>query len=94
MTSYNENLAAPRDLSLMVYELMDKLGLSDEIRKLYRERAYTCEISQNINLGHLKKGYIFGSAIEGTQTPGIKSDIDMAFFDQPIEVSNSIPLAS
>ena len=68
MTSYNENLEAPRQLSLMVYELLDQLGLSEEIRKLYRERAYTGEISNNLILGDLSRSYTFGSAIEGTQT--------------------------
>ena len=86
MTSYNRNLEAPRQLSLVVYELMDKLGLSEEIRKLYRERAYTTEISQNLLLGHLKRYYFFGSAIEGTQTPGMNSDMDIAFVDPSIEV--------
>ena len=86
MTSYNENLEAPRQLSLMVYELLDQLGLSDEIRKLYRERAYTREISQNLILGDLTRSYTFGSAIEGTQTPGMNSDIDMAFVNHTSEV--------
>ena len=86
MTSYNEKLAAPRQLSLMVYELLDHLGLSEEIRKLYRERAYTDEISHNLVQGDLRRCYTFGSAIEGTQTPGMNSDIDMAFVDQAIEV--------
>ena len=86
MTSYNRNLEAPRQLSLMVCELMDKLGLSEEIRKLYRERAYTREISNNLVHGDLRRGYFFGSAIEGTQTPGMNSDIDVAIVDQRIEV--------
>ena len=30
MASYNENLTAPRQLSLMVYELLDELGLSEK----------------------------------------------------------------
>ena len=69
MTSYNRNSEAPRQLSLMVYELMDKLGLSDEIRKLHREHAYTDEISRrSLRLvdGDLCRSYTFGSAIEGT----------------------------
>ena len=86
MTSYNENLAAPRQLSLVLYELLNKLGLSEEIRKLHREHAYTTEISHNLIFGDLCRWYIFGSAIEGTQTPGMKSDIDMAIVDQAIEV--------
>ena len=86
MTSYNRNFEAPRQLSLMVYELLDKLGLSEEIRKLYRERAYTDEISHNLVQGDLRRCYTFGSAIEGTQTPGMNSDIDMAFANQAIEV--------
>ena len=86
MTSYNKNLEAPRQLSLMVYELLDQLGLSEEIRKLYRERAYTGEISHNLVLGDLRRGYFFGSDSEGTQTPGMNSDVDMAIVDQAIEV--------
>ena len=86
MTSYNEILAAPRDLSLMVYELLDKLGLSEEIRELYREHAYTVDISNNLVHGDLYRSYIFGSAIEGSHTPGMNSDIDMAIVDQVIEV--------
>ena len=86
MTSYNENLEAPRQLSLMVYELLDQLGLSEEIRKLYREDAYTMDISNNLVLGDLCRSYIFGSAIEGTQTPRMNSDIDMAFVNHRIEV--------
>ena len=86
MTSYNENLEAPRQLSLMVYELLDQLGLSEEIRKLYRERAYTREISNNLVHGDLSRCYFFGSEIEGTQTPGMNSDIDMAIVHQEIEV--------
>ena len=86
MTSYNRNLEAPRQLSLVVYELLDKLGLSEEIRKLYREHAYTAEISKNPILGDICRSYTFGSAIEGTQTPGMNSDIDMAFANQAIEV--------
>ena len=86
MTSYNEKLAAPRDLSLMVYELLDKLGLSEEIRKLHREHAYTRDISQNLVHGDHRRSYTFGSAIEGTQTPGMNSDIDMAFVSHRIEV--------
>ena len=86
MTSHNENLEAPRQLSLMVYELLDQLGLSEEIRKLYRENAYTREISQNLILCDLTRSYTFGSAIEGTQTPGMNSDIDMAIVKQVKEV--------
>ena len=86
MTPYNENLTAPRQLSLMVYELLDKLGLSEEIRKLYRERAYTEEISQNLIRGDLFRRYYFGSDIEGTQTRGMNSDVDIALADQAIEV--------
>ena len=86
MTSYNRNLEAPRQLSLMVYELLDKLGLSEEIRQLYRERAYAREISHNLVLGDLRRSYTFGSAIEGTQTPGMNSDVDIAFVDPTIEV--------
>ena len=86
MTSYNRNLEAPRQLSLMVYELLDKLGLSEEIRKLHREKAYTYEISNNLVFGDLLRSYTFGSGIEGTQTPGMSSDIDFAFVDQTKEV--------
>ena len=86
MTSYNENLEAPRQLSLMVYELLDQLGLSEEIRKLYRERAYTVDISTNLLYGDHTRGYIFGSAIEGTKTLGMKSDIDIALVDHTSEV--------
>ena len=85
MTSHG-NLAAPRQLSLVVYELMDQLGLSEEIRKMYREHAYTREISHNLVRGDLKRDHTFGSDIEGTQTQGMKSDIDMAFVNQQIEV--------
>ena len=86
MTSYNENLAASRQMSLVVYELLDKLGLSEEIRKLYRELAYTVEIPDNLVNGDLYRSYIFGSTIEGTQTPGMKSDVDTAIVDPAIEV--------
>ena len=86
MTSYNRNSDAPRQLSLMVYQLLDKLGLSEEIRKLYRESAYTREISYNLILGDLRRSYTFGSAIEGTHTPGMNSDLDMAIVEQAIEV--------
>ena len=86
MTSYNRNLEAPRQLSLVVYELLDKLGLSEEIRKLYRESAYTEEISNILILGDICRSYTFGSAIEGTQTPGMNSDYDMAIVEQAIEV--------
>ena len=86
MTSYNENLEAPRQLSLVVYELLDKLGLSEEIRELYRELAYTGEITHNLILSDLSRSYTFGSAIEGTQTPGMNSDVDIAIVDPPIEV--------
>ena len=66
LTFHNENLAAPRDLSLMVYELLDKLGLSEEIRKLHREYAYTGELSANLEcLGDSFSCYIFGSTIDG-----------------------------
>ena len=86
MASYNENLAAPRQLSLMVYELLDKLGLSEEIRKLHREHAYTVDISHNLIYGDLVGTYIFGSAIEGTQTPGMNSDVDIAYVNQVLEI--------
>ena len=86
MTSYNRNLAAPRQLSLIVCELLGQLGLSEEIRKLYRERAYTDEISNSLVDGDLCRSYIFGSDIEGTRTPGMNSDIDFALVDQTIEV--------
>ena len=85
MTSHGD-LEASRQLSLVVYELLDQLGLSEEIRKLHRERAYTGEISNNLVRGDLCRGYTFGSAIEGTQTPGMNSDIDIAIVDQAIEV--------
>ena len=86
MTSYNENLEAPRQLSLVVYELLDQLGLSEEIRELHRECAYTVGISNILILGDLTRSYIFGSAIEGTQTPGMNSDIDIAIVNQLLEV--------
>ena len=94
MTSYNEILTAPRDLSLMVYELMDQLGLSEEIRKLYRERAYTRDISNNLVDDDLCRSYIFGSDIEGTQIPGMNSDIDIAIVNQGIEVFTKCPSSS
>ena len=65
---------------------MDQLGLSDEIRKLYKEYAYTREISYNIVSGHSLKLYVFGSSIEGTKTPGMNSDFDVAFVNHTIEV--------
>ena len=86
MTSYNGNSTAPGQLSLIVCEVLDQLGLSEEIRKLYRERAYTAEISNNLVRGDICRSYTFGSAIEGTQTPGMHSDYDMAIVDQAIEV--------
>ena len=86
MASNNGNLAAPRQLSLVVYELLDQLGLSDEIRKLYREHAYIAEISHNLVLDAQERCYIFGSAIEGTQTPGMNSDYDVAFVNETSEV--------
>ena len=78
MTSYNGNSTAPGQLSLIVCELLGRLGLSEEIRKLYRERAYIGEISTNLLCDDLVRTYIFGSSIEGTQTQGMNSDIDMA----------------
>ena len=86
MTSYNGNLAAPRQMSMIVYKLLDQLGLSEYIRKLHREHAYTCDISQNLVHGDNRRCYTFGSTIEGTQTPGMNSDIDMAIVDQASEV--------
>ena len=86
MTSYNENLEAPRQLSLMVYELLDQLGLSEEIRKLYRECAYTVDILHNLLRGDPCRSYTFGSDIEGTQTPGMNSDVDFAHVNQLLEV--------
>ena len=86
MTSYNGNLTAPGQLSLIVCELLGQLGLSEEIRKLYRERAYTSDISDNLVDDDLCRGYTFGSAIEGTQTPGMKSDVDIVYVDPTIEV--------
>ena len=86
MTSYNGNLAAPRQMSMIVYKLLDQLGLSEEIRKLHRERAYTCDISNNLVHGDQRRCYTFGSAIEGTQTPGMNSDIDIALVNQPLKV--------
>ena len=76
------SLAAPRQLS----EFLDQLGLSDEIRKLYRENAYTQEISYNLIGGDSLKSYIFGSSLEGTKIPGMNSDLDQACVDQTIEV--------
>ena len=84
MTSHGD-LAALRQLSLMVYELLDKLGLSEEIRKLYRERAYTREISNNLVDGDLCRSYTFGSDIEGTHIPGMNSDVDAALVNQEID---------
>ena len=86
MTSYNGNSTAPGQLSLIVCELLGQLGLSEEIRKLYRERAYIGEISTNLLCDDLVRTYIFGSSIEGTQTQGMNSDIDMAIVEQAIEV--------
>ena len=86
MTSYNGNITAPSQLSRMVYKVLDQLGLSDEIRNLYRERTYTREISNNLVHGDLRRSYFFGSAIEGTQTRGMNSDIDIAIVNHEIEV--------
>ena len=54
--------------------------------KLYKEYAYTREISYNIVSGHSLKLYVFGSSIEGTKTPGMNSDFDVAFVNHTIEV--------
>ena len=86
MPSYSSNLETPRQLSLVVYELLDQIGLSEEMRKLNSDAAYTYELSNNIGCSNLSKYFIFGSTIEGTQTPGMKSDFDMAFVNQAIEV--------
>ena len=87
MTSYNRNSEAPRQLSLMTYEFLDRLGLSDEIRKLYRENAYTMEVTLNMRRRlESTRSYIFGSTIEGTQTPGMKSDYDLASVIQTVDV--------
>ena len=86
MTTYNGNLAVLRQMSMIVYKLLDQLGLSEEIRKLHREHAYTCDISRNLVHGDHRRCYTFGSAIEGTQTPGMNSDHDIALVSQPLEV--------
>ena len=87
MTSYSVNLEAPRRLSLMTFDFLDQLGLSEEIRKLYREHAYTMETTINISRRREStRSYIFGSTIEGTQTPGMHSDFDFASVIQTVDV--------
>ena len=82
MTSYTRNLKAPSQLSLRVNELLDRSGLSEEMRKLLREFAYTMEIANSIGSPRV---FVFGSTIESTQIPGMNSDVDLTLIT-PLEV--------
>ena len=68
------------DLSLRLYEVLDWVGASEEMRGKYREKALVKEILGTIQYQYFEPSfsglYVFGSSCEGTTTPGLNSDSD------------------
>ena len=61
--------------SLRLCQVMDQIGVSEEIRKVWKETYIRNEIMSSYN-GATKESYIFGSSIEGSKTLSMVSDVD------------------
>ena len=64
-----------RTLSLRLCHVMDQIGASEEIRKVWKETYVRKEIMASYG-DSTKESYVFGSSIEGTKTLGMISDED------------------
>ena len=72
-----------RLLSLRLGNVLDTCGASEKMRHIWREAATTREILSTIETRFIGDTpiteYTFGSSIEGTTTPGLRSDLDQLF---------------
>lgn len=79
-----------KSLSRRLYHIMDDIGVSTEMRKVWMDQSITAEILQSVLNSNWPKGsiYIIGSSFEGTTTLGLKSDVDLVLVleDTPVVV--------
>ena len=76
-------------LSLRLYDILENVGASEEIRARRQKTAFTKEILQTVTQKALTPNfsiYTFGSYSEGTTLGGLNSDIDCVYCDDDIDV--------
>ena len=75
-----------RPLSLMLYQVMEDVGVTTEMKKLWQESAITQEVLTTLQAYPAFSWYRFGSSGEGTTTWGMKPDLDYVFIDNRVPV--------
>ncbi|KAL3855297.1 hypothetical protein ACJMK2_014513 [Sinanodonta woodiana] len=78
-----------RDVSLRLFNLLDKVGLSEDIR--WKWINMMLEAEQIVSIANVSSFHIFGSQAEATTTKGLQSDIDIVNCLTFISVLQSIP---
>ena len=73
-------------LSLALYEVLDNIGLSTEMRNIKEETAITTEILESLVVPSQHSVYLFGSQSECSTIPAMDSDSDV------VEVPTYMPL--
>ena len=75
-----------RPLSLMLYQVMEDIGVSTEMRKLWQESAITEELLTTLRFYPVLSVYRFGSSVEGTTTENMYPDLDSVIIDNRFPV--------
>ncbi|KAL3855298.1 hypothetical protein ACJMK2_014514 [Sinanodonta woodiana] len=78
-----------RDVSLRLFNLLDKVGLREDIR--WKWINMMLEAEQIVSIANVSPYHIFGSQAEATTTDGLESDIDIVNCLTFVSVLQSIP---
>ena len=73
-------------LSRKLFNVMEKIGINEEIRQKMTEEATISEVLHTITFESDSSVYICGSRYEGTTTKGMESDIDFVYIVKDIPV--------
>ena len=79
-----------KTLSLKLYNVLDDIGASTEMRKLMTDEYSAEEKLETFIKGPKYSAHVFGSAYEGSQTRGMKSDVDTVYVDEELPVITDI----
>ena len=82
------------NLSLKLYNVLEDVGASLEVRDIWKECSIRAEILHTILEQPDFSYYLFGSSIEGTTTLGMRPDADVVAIDNNIPIISNIHDAS
>ena len=75
-----------KPLSIRLYDILEDIGATEEIRQVTMNSSITKEILQTIIFRPKLSTYIFGSVVEGTTTQDMGSDVDTVY------IFNNLPV--